>query len=53
MTLSELAAALACELHGDGSAEGSIGSIEITGVAGMEQAGPSELTFLANPKYAH
>ena len=27
--------------------------LEITGVAGMEQAGPSELTFLANPKYAH
>ena len=26
--------------------------IEITGVAGMEHAGPSELTFLANPKYA-
>jgi len=29
------------------------GEIEITGVAGMEQAGPTELTFLANPKYAH
>ena len=27
--------------------------IEIAGVAGMEHAGPSELTFLANPKYAH
>ncbi|MBM3811673.1 MAG: UDP-3-O-(3-hydroxymyristoyl)glucosamine N-acyltransferase [Acidimicrobiia bacterium] len=27
--------------------------IEITGVAGMEQASSSELTFLANPKYAH
>jgi len=46
MKLSELAAALACELHGDGS-------LTITGVAGMEHAGPSELTFLANPKYAH
>jgi UDP-3-O-[3-hydroxymyristoyl] glucosamine N-acyltransferase len=46
MKLSELARALACELHGDGS-------IEISGVAGMEHAGPSELTFLANPKYAH
>lgn len=46
MKLSELAARLDCELLGDGE-------IEITGVAGMEHAGPSELTFLANPKYAH
>lgn len=45
MRLSELAAALGCELIGD--------DIEITGVAGMEQAGATELTFLANPKYAH
>jgi len=46
MKLSEIAARLACELRGDGS-------IEITGAAGMEHAGPRELTFLANPKYAH
>jgi UDP-3-O-[3-hydroxymyristoyl] glucosamine N-acyltransferase len=46
MKLSELAAELGCELRGEAS-------IEITGVAGMEHAGPSELTFLANPKYAH
>jgi UDP-3-O-[3-hydroxymyristoyl] glucosamine N-acyltransferase len=46
MKLSELAAALDCELRGPGS-------LEITGVSGMEHAGPSELTFLANPKYAH
>ena len=46
MKLSELAAALRCGLLGDGT-------LEISGVAGMEQAGPSELTFLANPKYAH
>ena len=26
--------------------------MEITGVAGMEHAGPGQLTFLANPKYA-
>ncbi len=45
MTLRELAERLGCELKGDGT-------IEITGVAGMEQAGPSEITFLANPKYA-
>lgn len=43
--LSELAANLGCELRGDGA-------VEITGVAGMEQAAASELTFLANPKYA-
>jgi UDP-3-O-[3-hydroxymyristoyl] glucosamine N-acyltransferase len=27
--------------------------MEITGVAGIEQAGPDQITFLANPKYAH
>ena len=43
--LGDLAAALGCELRGDGE-------VEITGVAGMEHATPSELTFLANPKYA-
>lgn len=46
MKLSEIATALGCELRGDGS-------LEIAGVAGMEQAALSELTFLANPKYAH
>jgi UDP-3-O-[3-hydroxymyristoyl] glucosamine N-acyltransferase len=46
MKLSELAAALRCELVGDGS-------LEITGVAGMEHATGSQLTFLANPKYGH
>ncbi len=45
MKLREIAGRLGCELRGDGE-------IEITGVAGMEQAGPSELTFLANPRYA-
>lgn len=46
MKLRELAAALGCTVSGDGE-------LDITGVRGMEQAGPSELTFLANPKYAH
>jgi UDP-3-O-[3-hydroxymyristoyl] glucosamine N-acyltransferase len=36
---------LGCRLEGDGD-------LEITGVAGMEHAGPGQLTFLANPKYA-
>jgi UDP-3-O-[3-hydroxymyristoyl] glucosamine N-acyltransferase len=46
MKLREIADALGCRLQGDGE-------LEITGVAGMEYAGPGQLTFLANPKYAH
>jgi UDP-3-O-[3-hydroxymyristoyl] glucosamine N-acyltransferase len=46
MKLRDIAEALGCELVGDGD-------VEITGVEGMERAGPTELTFLANPKYAH
>ena len=46
MKLRDLAGALGCELQGDGA-------IEITGVAGMEQATAAQLTFLSNPKYAH
>ncbi|MGH9630442.1 MAG: UDP-3-O-(3-hydroxymyristoyl)glucosamine N-acyltransferase [Bryobacteraceae bacterium] len=42
----DLASALGCALHGDGE-------LEITGVAGMEHATSTELTFLANSKYAH
>lgn len=45
MKLAQIAEALGGTLHGDGA-------IEITGVAGMEQASPGDLTFLANPKYA-
>lgn len=45
ITLHELASALGCALSGNGA-------IEITGVAPMERAGPTDLTFLANPKYA-
>ena len=44
MKLRELAARLDCRLEGDGD-------IEITGVAGIQNATPSDLTFLANPKY--
>ena len=46
MKLRDIASALGCHLIGDGDQE-------ITGVAGMEHAAPGELTFLANPKYAH
>jgi UDP-3-O-[3-hydroxymyristoyl] glucosamine N-acyltransferase len=45
LTLGELADKLGCILHGDPA-------LVITGVCGMEQAVPGQLTFLANPKYA-
>jgi UDP-3-O-[3-hydroxymyristoyl] glucosamine N-acyltransferase len=45
MKLVEIAAALGRRLIGGGD-------LEISGVAGMEHAGPGQLTFLANPKYA-
>jgi UDP-3-O-[3-hydroxymyristoyl] glucosamine N-acyltransferase len=45
MKLSEIASALGARLEGDGA-------VEITGLAGIEQAGPGQLTFVANPKYA-
>ncbi len=44
MKLGELAARLGCKLEGPED-------LEITGVAGIEEASPTELTFLANPKY--
>jgi UDP-3-O-[3-hydroxymyristoyl] glucosamine N-acyltransferase len=43
--LSELAARLECTVEGDGD-------IDIKRVAAIEDAGPGELTFFANPKYA-
>ena len=45
MRLGDIAKALDCRLVGDPD-------IEITGVAGLEDAGPSDLTFLSNPRYA-
>src|SRR4051812_13127683 len=50
MKLRDLAAALGCEIFVRSSDDGGL---EITGVAGMEQAAGDRLTFLANPKYAH
>jgi UDP-3-O-[3-hydroxymyristoyl] glucosamine N-acyltransferase len=44
MRLGELAARLGCQLEGPKE-------LEITGVAGMDEAIPSEVTFLSNPKY--
>jgi len=45
MKLAELAQLLGAEYHG-------LPDAEITGVAGIEEAGPGQVTFVANPKYA-
>jgi UDP-3-O-[3-hydroxymyristoyl] glucosamine N-acyltransferase len=45
MKLQQVAQALGAELRGDGARD-------VTGVAGIEHAGPSEITFVSNPKYA-
>ena len=42
--LRDLAARLDCRLDGDGD-------VEISGVAGIHEAGPGDVTFLANAKY--
>jgi UDP-3-O-[3-hydroxymyristoyl] glucosamine N-acyltransferase len=44
MKLSDIAQRLGCELRGNGE-------IEISGVNGIDEAGPGELTFVANKKY--
>jgi UDP-3-O-[3-hydroxymyristoyl] glucosamine N-acyltransferase len=46
LKLSEIAQQLGCRLDGGGDAE-------IHRVAGIEQAGPGDLTFVANKKYWH
>ena len=46
MKLAQIASALNARLE-NGSPD-----IEITGVAGIKDAGPGQLTFVANPKYA-
>ena len=45
MRTAELARMLQAELRGDPDTE-------ITGVAGIEGAGPGQVTFVANPRYA-
>ncbi|MGD0095515.1 MAG: UDP-3-O-(3-hydroxymyristoyl)glucosamine N-acyltransferase [Terracidiphilus sp.] len=44
MKLGELAKQLGAELRGDAE-------LEVTGVKGIEEAGPADVTFVANPKY--
>jgi UDP-3-O-[3-hydroxymyristoyl] glucosamine N-acyltransferase len=45
MRSAELARRLGAELRGDPD-------LAITGVSGIEEAGPGQITFVANPKYA-
>lgn len=45
MTAAEIARQLQGTLEGDGT-------VAITGLAGLEEAQPGDLTFLANPRYA-
>jgi UDP-3-O-[3-hydroxymyristoyl] glucosamine N-acyltransferase len=45
LKLQDIADRLGCTLDGDGT-------IEITRVARIEEAGPGDLTFFANPRYA-
>lgn len=52
MKLSVLAAQLGAELHpGSLAAEGAA-EVEIWGVDGIESAGPGQVSFVANPRYA-
>ncbi len=44
MKLSEIASAVGARLQGT--------DVEIKGVSGIEEAGPGQLTFVANPRYA-
>jgi UDP-3-O-[3-hydroxymyristoyl] glucosamine N-acyltransferase len=45
MKLNQIAAALNTRIEGDGE-------VEITGVAGIEEAETGQITFVSNPKYA-
>jgi UDP-3-O-[3-hydroxymyristoyl] glucosamine N-acyltransferase len=45
MKLGDLASRLGAELRGDAE-------LEVTGIKGIEEAGPTEVTFVANPRYA-
>ena len=44
MTLEKLAAHIGAQLLGDGAAE-------VTGCTGLDEAGPHDVSFVANPKY--
>jgi UDP-3-O-[3-hydroxymyristoyl] glucosamine N-acyltransferase len=44
LRLSDIAERIGCQLEGDGS-------VDVVRLAAIEQAGPGDLTFVANPKY--
>jgi UDP-3-O-[3-hydroxymyristoyl] glucosamine N-acyltransferase len=46
MKLGEIAKRLGCVIEGDGD-------VDIQSVAGIEHAGPGQLTFVSNPRYMH
>ncbi|MDA1307541.1 MAG: UDP-3-O-(3-hydroxymyristoyl)glucosamine N-acyltransferase, partial [Acidobacteria bacterium] len=48
MTLGALAEQLGCRLDGTPADA----AVEITRVNGLDDAGPGDITFLANPKFA-
>lgn len=52
MTLAELAEKLGATLDVPSLWEGSAAAHQVTGLAGIDAAGPGEVAFVANPKYA-
>ena len=53
MTLGELAERLGADLvDPKGALPGATAGLLVTGAAGIEQAGPGEIAFVGNPKYA-
>ena len=52
MTLGEVAERLGAELLASNTSSQGAAEIVVTGVAGIEAAGPAEISFVANPKYA-
>ncbi len=52
MTLGQLAATLGAELRPAAGQDSDPAGMEVMGVAGIETAGTSDVTFIDNPKYA-
>lgn len=51
MTLGEVAEQLGTELHVPDGSRPDVAATVVTGVAGIESASPSDISFVANPKY--
>ena len=52
MDLQTLALALGAELHPSTGRSGQPGSVVVTGITALDRAGPQEVSFVSNPKYA-